>query len=236
MIKGLRAVAIIPARGGSKGLPNKNIRPLGKIPLIGYTINAAKEARVFDAVVVSTDSDEIAKISKEFSAEIPFIRPDNLACDTAKTIDVVMHALSQMSIEGRYFDLVVLLQPTSPFRNSSNILQALNKFIEKDANSLVSVCEVHDNPILMRSIDNKGNARKLLDDCSTVRRQEFPTYYKVNGAIYINKAITLSNSTSLNDNELCYIMPQLTSIDIDTEEDLLYAEFLLKNGIMGNVI
>ena len=196
-------------------------------PLISYTIAAAKECDYIDEIIVSTDSNEIAGIAKEYGASVPFLRPAYLSGDTAKTIDAVLHAILWAKENGYIYDVVVLLQPTSPLRCGEDIKKAIELFFENGEVSVVSVCEVQDHPILIRSIKN-GKLIKLLNTSSTVRRQDFDTFYRVNGSIYINKANDLDKNTSLNDNEMPYIMPQERSIDIDNLIDIKIAEIYLK--------
>lgn len=224
MYKDKKILAIIPARGGSKGIPNKNIQLVDNKPLIAYTIEEALKVEYLDNIIVSTDSKRIAEIAKEYGAEIPFLRPDWLASDTAKTIDVLIHAIEMVE---EAFDYVVLLQPTQPLRKSIHIKEAIEKIIDKKWPSLVSVSKVKEHPILMREINEDESLSNLLNIGSTVRRQEFKEYYKVNGAIYINEINNLSPNTSLNDNRYSYIMDEKYDVDIDEMIDLKIFEMLL---------
>ena len=231
MYKGKRILAIIPARGGSKGIKNKNIRLLNNKPLITYSIDAAKSCPYIDYVLVSTDSEKIADISKTAGASVPFIRPEYLASDNAKTIDVLIHAIEVLKSMNMTFDYVVLLQPTQPLRLKKHLDEAIEQIVDFGCNSLVSVCEVSENPILMRTIDESGKLSRILSFNSTIRRQDFPKFYKVNGSIYINKIDKKFNkNTSLNDNEYAYLMPKDYSIDIDEEQDFLLAEKIIKTN------
>ncbi len=200
-----RILAIIPARGGSKGIPRKNIKELCGKPLINYTVEAGNNSKYIDYLMVSTDDEEIANVAKNSGAEIPFFRPDELASDTSKTIDAVIDAIAGLEKKGKYFDVLVLLQPTGPLRDARDIDNAIDIFFDNGKKSLVSVSEADDNPILMRTIEN-NKLRRLYNVSSTVRRQDMPKYYKVNGCIYINKIVTLSDNTSFNDNEVPFIM------------------------------
>ena len=186
MIDNKKVLAIIPARGGSKGIPKKNIKAVSGKPMINYTIEAAKGCQYIDKVIVSTDDEEIAEVSMKAGAIVPFLRPDELATDEAKTIDVVMHAIEFYERKAERYDIIVLLQPTSPLRNSEDIQKALEYYIRKGEKSLVSVSEVTENPVLMRQFGENTELTKLVDEDSTVRRQYMKKYYKVNGAIYIN--------------------------------------------------
>lgn len=215
MYKNKTFIAVIPARGGSKGIPRKNIIDVAGKPLIAYTIETALASRYLDRVVVSTDDAEIVEVSKQYGAEVPFLRSAHLATDEAKTIDTVMDTLER--INGTY-DYVVLLQPTQPLRTTQQIDDAIQQVVEKDQSSLVSVEEVIDHPILYRTMTKEGKLLPLLHQNSTVRRQDFEPYYKVNGLIYINKISDLTNDTSLNDNVYAFLTHSV--IDIDTREDL----------------
>jgi len=217
MYKDKHFIAIIPARGGSKGIPNKNIVEVVGKPLIAYTIETALQSKYLDRVVVSTDSEKIACISKDWGADVPFLRPSHLATDNAKTIDTIIHTLEQ--VEEKY-DYVMLLQPTQPLRRVKHIDEAIEQIVEKNQHSLVSISPVKQHPILMRKIDENGRAISLLGENSTVRRQDFREVYIVDGTIYINKIDeNLTSETSLNDNEYVYYTND-NSIDIDTFDDL----------------
>lgn len=228
MIKGKKILALIPARGGSKGIKDKNIRLLNKQPLIAYTIQAADESEYVDAVVVTTDSEKIAEIAKKYGAEIPFIRPKRLADDKAKTIDAVLHAINFLKNHGQEYDILCLLQPTSPLRNSTDIDAAIELFERNSEKSLVSVSKVNDPPVLMRKINDDGKMEKLIEGNSTIRRQDMKNIYRVNGGIYINNISDINKNTSFNDNIIPYIMSESHSVDIDEIKDFVIAEFYLK--------
>lgn len=224
-----KIVAIIPARGGSKGIPGKNIREIGGKPMIAYTIEAAKTAPSINRILVSTDSREIAEIAIRYGAEVPFLRPAGLASDTAKTMDAVMYTLDELKKQGAYYDYMVLLQPTSPLRNGDDIEGCIQKAVSENAD-VVAISEVNDPPILMRYADDRGKLTALLDGNSTVRRQDMPLCYRVNGSVYVNKVEGLSEETSLNDNPVGYIMPKERSIDIDDMADLYLAEYYMRGA------
>lgn len=222
-------LAIIPARGGSKGIKDKNIIELDGKPLLAHSIQAGLNSKYIDKVVVSTDSKIISKIAKKYGAEVPFIRPEYLASDTAKTIDTVIHCIEEMKKLGEEYKYVVLLQPTQPLRQPWHIDEAIELMLKTDEDALSSVSRVKDHPILMRTIDENGHAVNLLNESSTKRRQDFPDFYKVNGAIYINKINeNLNSKTSLNDNRLAYIMDEMYDVDIDELMDLELAQIALK--------
>ncbi|SDM97218.1 acylneuraminate cytidylyltransferase family protein [Lachnospira pectinoschiza] len=231
MINGKKVLALIPARGGSKGIPNKNILKINRKPLIAYTIHEALSCDYIDAVVVSTDSEAIAKAATKAGAEVPFMRPEELAGDKAKSIDAVLHAITMLKNMGREYDYVVLLQATSPLRNASDIAGALKTFVNNGEKGLASVSEVLESPILMRKFDESGKLVNLIEGTSTMRRQDMPTFYKVNGAIYINKVEELTKDTSLNDNEQGYIMDRTHSVDVDDYEDIAVVNYYL--GALG---
>lgn len=226
-----KILAIIPARGGSKGIKNKNIVDLAGRPLIAYSIEASLRSRYIDSTVVSTDSIEIGNIAKTYGALVPFMRPSILALDEAKIIDVVLHAINMIEAEGEKFDALVLLQPTQPLRTASDIDKAIEIFFEKGERSLVSISLVEDHPLLIRTVDSGGILQNMLNENSTCRRQDMKSYYKVNGCIYINSINELSKETSFNDNQIAFIMEPEHSVDIDEMKDIYLAEIYLKNNI-----
>lgn len=228
MYKNKRILALIPARGGSKGIKNKNIVLLNGNPLISYSIKAALESKYIDETVVTTDSEEIAKISKKYGASVPFMRPIELASDKSKTIDAVLHALKMLAKLGNHFDALILLQPTQPLRTANDIDGAIELFFEKNLQGVASVSIVEDHPLLMRTIDENRNLHSLLGENSTCRRQEMKNYYKVNGCIYINQIDEISKDTSFNDNPIGFVMETSHSVDIDEIKDLYIAEVYLK--------
>lgn len=221
-----KILALIPARGGSKGIPGKNTRELAGKPLIAYTIEAARSCACLDDVLVSTDSEEIAGVAEKFGAWVPFLRPEELAGDRSKTIDAVIYTLERLAKEGKEYDYVVLLQPTSPLRTSEDVEGAVRLALET-GKDVVAVSEVADSPILVRTCDNAGNLTPLLPGGSTIRRQDMPDYYRVNGSIYVNRVRSLTGDSSLNDNPVGYIMPRERSVDIDESVDFAVAEYFL---------
>lgn len=233
MYKNKKIIGIIPARGGSKGIPNKNIINICGKPLIGYTIEEALKSDYLDKVIVSTDDEKIRDAALEYGAEVPFIRPDFLSEDTSKTIDVVLHALDFFKKKGEEYDYVVLLQPTSPLRKSEDIDDAINRLMDNNNESLVSVCEVEQNPVIMRTIKN-GKLHEVINfDGDNLRRQNLPVFYIFNGAIYINSIKMLYNEkTFVNDDTLSYIMEKNKSVDIDEPVDILIVESILKGDVL----
>lgn len=234
MIQSKRVLAFIPARGGSKGIKDKNIHPLGNKPLISYSIASARESVYIDAVIVSTDSQVIAEAALEYGAEVPFLRPAALATDTSKIIDAVLHAVDFLAEKGRQFDILVLLQPTQPLRTTQDIDRALEAFLKNGEQSLCSVHPVTDSPLLIRSLSSEGRLSPLLDTGSTVRRQDMPSYYRVNGAVYIHTIRELTPQTSFNDSRIPFFMEAAHSLDIDSMEDMLIAEAFLPYCAQAN--
>jgi CMP-N-acetylneuraminic acid synthetase len=229
MYENKRILALIPARGGSKGIPHKNITPLAGKPLIQYSIHAGLKSKYIDCVLVSTDDEEIARVARECGAKVPFLRPPELANDTAKTIDAVLHAVQTLRNSGETFDSLVLLQPTSPLRTAEDIDGAVEKFYASGRKAVVSVSEVGDHPILIRTVEETPEGqrlRPLLSTGSTVRRQDMPPFYRVNGSIYINPIEEIDQDTSFNDNPVPFIMPKAHAIDIDEPLDLKIAEWV----------
>ena len=214
-----KVLGLIPARGGTKGLPRKNIRLLAGRPLIFWTINAALKSKYIDSVVVSTEDHEIADISIKYGAEVPFFRPKKLSQDKSLRNDVILHALK--SVKG--FDYVVLLQPTSPLRTTESIDQAFKGFIESGAKSCVSVTEQHPSPEWIFKISEKKRIYSNENNFILQNRQDLPKYYALNGAIYITSVNHFLNYEG-NDPFVCddtfpYIMNKANSIDIDDEID-----------------
>lgn len=229
MYNNKRIIGLITARGGSKGIPGKNVKELNGKPLIAYTIEAARSSKYIDSVVITTDDEEIAAVSKAYGAEVPFRRPPELASDTSKSVDAVMHAVNYFKGKNEQYDALILLQPTSPLRTAEDIDGAIETYYKNGEEGLVSVSPVEDHPLLVRSIGADGILEKLLDVPSTCRRQDMPAYYRVNGAIYIYNFNGLSLETSFNDGRIPYIMKKENAIDIDAISDFWYAECFLKN-------
>lgn len=229
MYKDKKILAVIPARGGSKGIPKKNIIEVLNHPLIHYSIKSSKESKYIDRTVISTDDLEIAEVAKKCGGDVPFLRPKEISTDTAKSIDAFIHAIKELEKVGEYYDYILLLQNTSPLRQSWHIDEAIEKLIESGERSLVSVSEVFEHPVLMRTIGEDGKVRNLMDNSGDMRRQDFPPIYKVNGAIYIQKNDEKLNlDTNLNGGELPYIMEHKFSVDIDNYLDLEIATHYLK--------
>ncbi|MFY9101297.1 acylneuraminate cytidylyltransferase family protein [Aliarcobacter cryaerophilus] len=219
-------LAIIPARGGSKRLPRKNILDLCGKPLISWSIEAALKSKYISKVVVSSDDEEILNISSNFGADI-IKRPYELANDTATTFDVVKHTIDNFE----NYDYIVLLQPTSPLRNEKHIDEAIELLEEKQADAIVSVCEMDHSPLWSNTLPKDGNMNNFLrDEVLNKRSQDLEKYYRVNGAVYICKTDKLLENKSffLKDNIFGYIMDRKSSIDIDEEIDFLFAEKVIE--------
>ncbi|MEW6693643.1 MAG: acylneuraminate cytidylyltransferase family protein [Pseudomonadota bacterium] len=226
-----RVVALIPARGGSKGVPGKNLRDLGGKPLVAWTIEAARQAECIDEVVVSSDDDTILKVARQWGAAVPFVRPAALARDDTPGIDVVLHALEHLP----HAHWVVLLQPTSPLRTAQDIEAALARCWEARAPACVSVSEVDTPPGWMFRLSDDGRLRAILPERERpLRRQDAPTLYALNGAVYVARADWLRHArTFLTDETVAYRMPPERSIDIDTPLDLMIAACLIRERQRG---
>lgn len=223
-------LAVIPARGGSKGVPNKNIKELNGKPLIAYTIEAAQKSGIFNKIIVSTDSERIAEIAREYGAEVPFIRPNEISGDMVSSDDVILHAISFYEAQGIEFDEVCKLQPTSPLRNVAHLKEAYELFQEKNADFLVSVCECEHSPLWAGTIgENLRIDNFIAEDVKRACRQDLPIYYRLNGAIYMAKTQCFCEKRNfLGNNSIAYIMSQEDSVDIDCELDFLIAQQLIK--------
>ncbi len=232
MYKNKKFLAIIPARGGSKGIPNKNIMAISGKPLIAYTIDAGKKSKYIDELIVSTDSEVIKVIAQQYGAKVPFLRSEELSNDTSKSIDVVIHSIDFYKKNNVSFDYVILLQPTSPLRTFKHLDEAIEKLIESKSTSLVSVCEASENPVLMRSIENEKLKEVISFEGTNLRRQDLPTFYIFNGALYINSNDMLVNEKKfVDENTIPYVMNKESSIDIDTMLDARLVELIIDTSI-----
>lgn len=226
MIEGKRVLALITARGGSKRLPRKNIIELAGKPLIAWTIEAARKSRYVDSIVVSTDDDEIAQISERFGAQIPFRRPDALASDTASSNEVILHALSVLKNE---FDLLVLLQPTSPLRTAKHIDESLEELFLKGAEGVISVAPCEHSPLWSNTLPESGSMNNFIRSNVNTRSQDLDKYYRLNGAVYAFhiESILAQKGIFYSENVYSYIMLAEYSVDIDSELDFKIAEVLM---------
>lgn len=231
MFNDQRIIAIIPARSGSKGLPDKNIRLLKGKPLIAYSIIQAQEAGIFDEIFLTTDSQEYANMARQYGANVPFLRSAELASDSASTWDCVREALDQYRSIDKVYDILVLLQPTSPLRTAGDILNALKQMVLSNANSIVSVCEADHSPLWFNTLpENKSLQGFLRPEIRSKSRQELAVYYRINGAIYaVRTSYFLKTQDIFECNAYAYVMPKERSIDIDTQFDFSFAEYLLNH-------
>jgi CMP-N,N'-diacetyllegionaminic acid synthase len=227
----VKNLAIIPARSGSKGLKDKNIRMLNGKPLLAYTIQAAQESNLFDEIMVSTDSKEYAEIAERYGAKVPFLRNYVLSNDTASSWDVVKDVIARYKDLGIEFDTIALLQPTSPLRTSKDILGGYEVMRTKDANFVVAVCEMDHSPLWSNILpDNASMEMFIPPEVVQLPRQSLPTYYRINGALYIIKVDYLIRSTDLYANKsYASVMSKKNSLDIDDQLDFIVAEILISN-------
>lgn len=225
----MKNIAIIPARSGSKGIPDKNIKELGNKPLIAWTIEAAISSKMFDEVMVSTDSEKYANIASSFGAHIPFLRSSENSSDVASSWDTVREVLLKYQKLARYFDTFTLLQPTSPMRNAEDIIGSFELMKKKDARTIVSVCETQDSPYLCNTLpESMSMANFFIDKYKNKRRQDLPKCYKLNGAIYLSKVKDFLDDGDVYKNDCyAYIMDGLKSVDIDTMLDFKMAELIV---------
>ncbi|WP_040281414.1 acylneuraminate cytidylyltransferase family protein [Psychroserpens damuponensis] len=223
----MKPLIVIPARGGSKGVPGKNIKLLNGKPLIHYTIEAAQGLFENQYIYVSTDSTEIKDIAEETGLKVPFLRPDHLASDTASSRDVILHALKEYTlINGNEPDVIILLQPTSPFRNQKHIKEALSLYNDS-LDMVVSVKETSANPYYVLFEEDDDAFLKKSKESKVLRRQDVPKVWELNGAIYIIKPKSIKDK-SIGDFKkiIKHQMDDVSSVDIDTPLDWEFAEFL----------
>ena len=222
-------LAIIPARGGPKGVKAKNIKLLCGKPLIVYTIEAALAAKSIDQIVLSTDDPAIAKIASKYDVEIPFMRPKNLAQDDSLAIDNYIYTVERLNREfGCNHEEFTVLLPTSPLRLPEDISEAIELFVEKDANSVISCSKAHHPPEWAFKTRNNGAISRNFANKPMMNRQEYENVYFPNGSIYVFKYTLLRERNSYySDKTYAYIMPPERSVDIDTEFDFLFAEYLM---------
>lgn len=228
-------LAVIPARGGSKGLPRKNVLPLAGRPVIAYSIKAALDSRLLSGIpVVSTDDCEIAEVARQWGAQVPFLRPSELSEDETATIPVLLHAIRWLEKNSSSSpDYIMLLQPTSPLRTAEDIDNVIQLALDNDADGVVSVCTSSHHPYLAKKVDQEGKIQDFIPIGGTHnRRQDLPSAYTVNGAIYLAKRdVLLEQQTFYTESTYAYIMPVERSLDIDTPWDLFLAERILESGL-----
>ncbi|MEL7221693.1 MAG: acylneuraminate cytidylyltransferase family protein, partial [Bacteroidota bacterium] len=234
----LKILALIPARGGSKGIPRKNVKLLGDQPLINYTIASALACDGLSTVVVSTDDAEIAQVSQAAGAAVPFMRPAALAADKSPTLDTVIHAINYYQDQGQEFDAVCLLQPTCPFRTSAEISRAIDNFKAAGGDSLISVQEVphHYNPHWVYEPQEGNGLLKIATGEAEIisRRQDLPKAYHRDGSIYLTKTEVLLEQRSLYGQSIAYVvLNSAHHVNIDTPDDWTEAERLLESFRKG---
>jgi len=227
----MKNLAFIPARSGSKGLKDKNIKNMNGKPLLAYSIEAAKESGLFNKIFVSTDSPLYAEIAKTWGGETPFLRTESLSTDTASVWNAISETLSIFKKNNEKFDNVCLLQPTSPLRTGGDIVDSYKIFTEKNADSVISITETEHSPLLCNTLNANMSLHNFISQETVMQgRQSRPIYYRINGAIYwIKTELLYSKLEIYGEKSYGYIMEQEKSVDIDNEIDFLIAETLLKN-------
>ena len=229
----MNSLVIIPARGGSKGIPHKNIKPLNGKPLIYYTIDVARQIVAEENICVSTDDDAIIKCVEDYGLKVPFVRPQELSTDTAGTYEVLLHALDYYEKQGKKFDNIILLQNTSPFRTAVDVKESL-KLYSSEIDMVVSVKESSANPYYnCFEEDENGFLKISKGDGSYNRRQDVPKAYVYNGAIYIINPESLKKMPlGKFSKRVKYVMDEIHSVDLDNMIDWKFAEFLIKEKLL----
>ena len=230
----MRSLALITARGGSKGIPGKNIKPLNGKPLINYTIEVAQQVFSATDICLSTDSEAIKSVAEAAGLEVPFLRPSHLATDAAGSYEVILHALEFYEQMGQLYDTVVLLQPTSPLRKASHITEAMSLF-NPEIDMVVSVKETEANPYYILAEENEEGYLRRSKKGEFTRRQDVPKVWEYNGAIYVINVKSLKNKP-INQFEkvIKYVMDSQDSIDLDTPMDWNFLEYLFQNKLVFN--
>lgn len=229
----MKPLVIIPARGGSKGIPHKNIKPLAGKPLIYYTIDVARQIVPDKDICVSTDNLEIIRCVEDYGLKVPFVRPAKLASDTAGTYEVLLHALDFFEKKGEVYDTVILLQNTSPFRTAEHVMEAM-KLYTNEIDMVVSVKECTANPYYCVFEDDKyGYLHISKGDGKITRRQDAPKVYEYNGAIYIINSDSLKRmSLGKFTKRVKYVMDDIHSVDLDNMIDWKFAEMIVKENFL----
>lgn len=223
----MKLLALIPARAGSQRLPGKNLKILGDLPLIAHTIKVAQKSACFQKIVVSTDDAETARIAKKYGAEIPCLRPADLATHTAGVVDAVLHMIEQLQKQNESYDAVMLLQPTSPFRKPETIRKACNLFLQSREAAIISVSPTKTHPYWCKTLDEQGNLHPFVSGQENpVRYQDLPPAYELNGLIYLSSVKELIERKSFYgaNTKALIIQDAQEIIDIDTHEDWVLAE------------
>ena len=225
-------LGVIPARGGSKGIPRKNLYPIAGKPLIAYTIEAALASEMLTDTIVSTDDEEIARVSRAFGAEVPFMRPPELATDSAQAVPTIQHAVREMEkLRDVTFDVVVMLQPTTPLRTAGDIDACLRKLLETDADSVISVVDVGGHhPMRMKKIIDDVLVDYDTEAIENMPRQDLPPVYLRAGSVYATRRDVLMEQNSFKGSiSRPYIIPPNRAVNIDTMDDMIIAEWRIQN-------
>ena len=225
MIEGNRVLGLIVARGGSKAFPKKNLAHVAGTPVMEYTVREAQKSQYLDSLVISTDCADILRLAVGLGCDAPFVRPRNLATDKTATVEVAIHAISELPD----FEILTILQPTSPLRLAADIDKTIEALVYNNASSAVTVTEVVDHPYLTYSKNSQGTLNSIVDTRGvSLRRQDLPVAYKLNGAVYsIRVADMLVHKTFILDDTQGVVMPRSRSLDIDTQDDLIELERVL---------
>lgn len=225
----MNILAIIPARGGSKGLPGKNTKKIHGKPLIAYTIEAAKNSKYLTEIHVSSDDLSILSVAEEYGISTKFVRPNELATDTSLSIDTYIFCIQKYKTDyNMSFDFVVILQPTSPLRETIDIDSSVELFLKKQADSVISYTEEHHPIYWHKYINDDGTLINIFNETNAVKnRQEYQKSYYPNGSIYVFKTELIQKREYFSEKTFAYVMPRSRSVDIDTYEDFEYVEFLL---------
>ena len=225
-------IGLIPARGGSKGIKRKNIKEIFGKPLIAWTIKQALEAKTLDKVIVSTDDDEIANISVDYGAEVPFIRPKKIALDESPGISNILHLLEEIPEAKK----ILYLQPTSPLREIEDILNIIELQNKHNAESCISLSKAPKHPSWMYKLESNKNIKPIFNNEKASRRQDLSEVYVINGALYLGNAEFYKREKKfINDETLGYIMPKERSIDIDDMDDWMLSEYKLRMKFEKNI-
>ena len=224
----MKCIAIIPARSGSKGIRDKNIKLLAGKPMLAYSIGAAKQSGIFSEIMVSTDSEQYAEISRNWGANVPFLRSRETSSDSASSWDMVKEVLENYRKAGQEYDAFCLLQPTSPLRTAEDIRKAY-ELLKKAETAVVSVCETDHSPLWCNRLPDDGSLNGLIRRNDNRRRQETGKFYRINGAIYFVRTDAFDQDTFLyREGSFAYVMEKDRSVDIDTQLDFEFAEFLME--------
>jgi CMP-N,N'-diacetyllegionaminic acid synthase len=224
-------LGVIPARGGSKGLPGKNLRTLGTLSLIGHAVASCRESTRLTRFLVSTDSEAIAAEARRHGADVPFIRPAALASDEAGMVPVLQHAVRWLEANGSRPDLIVTLQPTSPFRVGADIDETIAKIVETGADSAQTVTEASYHPFFMKTLEGDRTVALFHEGHKYVRRQDAPTVYQPSGAVYVTRYdVLMTEGKVLGADNRGIVRGFEASVNIDTEWDFLLAELVLRQG------